>query len=78
MIIRNKQTGKDRVVTPDEYNKLISRGEAWATLYEVIETEAPAVPKELKKLSGKQKPEFEDDRLQTNTDGLLGDNPGEV
>lgn len=70
MEIRNKQTGRIRVVTPAEYEAICQKGDHFATLYEVVNQTAPPTPKEIKKMSGKQNPESDNDGLQTTFDGL--------
>jgi len=75
IIIRNRQNGRTRQVTQDQLNELFSRGDQWCTLYEIIQE--PPVPKEIKKLSGKQKPEFENDGLSISNDGLSQQDAGQ-
>lgn len=76
IIIRNKQNGRTRQVTQDQLNELFSRGDQWCTLYEIIQE--PPVPKEIKKLSGKQKPESDNDGLSINNDGVPEQDAGEI
>jgi hypothetical protein len=74
--IRNKQNGKVHKVTREMLDNLYARGDQWRTLYEII-TEPP-VPKEIKKLSGKQKPESDTDGLSINNDGVPEQDAGEI
>jgi hypothetical protein len=77
MRIRNKQTKRERDVTPQEFERLRNQSEQHKTLYEVVtEQPAPPIPKEVKKMSGKQTPESDNDGLQTNFDGLPDQNAG--
>jgi hypothetical protein len=76
MRIRNKQTGRERDVTPQEFERLRDQSEQHKTLYEVVTHDAPPIPKEVKKMSGTKQPESDNDGLQTNFDGLPDQNAG--
>lgn len=74
--VRNKQTGRVFAVEPHFMEVMKGKGDPFATLYEIIS--APPTPKEIKKLSGKQKPESENDGIEILNDRLLGEDPGEI
>jgi hypothetical protein len=76
ILIRNKQNNTVHRVTPEMLEAIYARGDQWRSLYEVI-TEPP-VPKEIKKLSGKQKPESDNDGLSIDNDGISQQDAGEI
>ena len=78
MIIRNKQTGVDREVTPAEYAAICARGEAWKLMYEIIEAKEPTLPKEVKNIVRKQKPEFANDGFEAIDGGVPQQDAGEI
>jgi hypothetical protein len=73
--IRNKQNGNIHTVTREMLDAIYARGDQWRTLYEIIQE--PPVPKEIKKLSGKQKPESDNDGLSIDNAGLSQQDAGQ-
>lgn len=76
MTIRNKQTGVDREVTPAEYAAICARGEAWKLMYEIIEAKEPTLPKEVKDIVRKQKPESDTNGIEAIDGGLSEQDAG--
>lgn len=76
MRIKNKQTGREMDVTPQGFERLRDQSEQHKALYEVVAQDAPPIPKEVKKMSGKSTPESDNDGLQATTDRLPDQNAG--
>ena len=65
MIIQfHKRNKTEYPVTPETFAKIQARPN-WQATYKVVEA-PPKEPKEIKKLSGKSKPEFEQDGFSNN------------
>lgn len=64
-VLRHKRNNNLYPVTDDAFDKLKARKPNWRATYEVVQA-PPKEPKEIKKLSGKPKPEFVKDGFSTN------------
>lgn len=64
IILLHKRNKTEYPVTPETFAKIQSRPN-WQATYKVISA-PPKEPKEIKKLSGKSKPEFEQDGFSNN------------
>ena len=64
IILLHKRNNTEYPVSTEVFEKIKSRPN-WQATYKVVEA-PPKVPKEIKKLSGKLKPEFEQDGLSNN------------
>lgn len=65
IILRHKKSLIEHPVTPEVFEKIKAKNPNWMATYEVVEA-PPKEPKEIKKLSGKSKPEFEQDGFSNN------------
>ena len=64
-VLRHKKNNNLYPMTAEAFDKLKARRPNWAATYEIVEN-PPKEPKEIKKLSGKPKPEFEQYGFSTN------------
>ena len=71
IILLHKRNNTEYPVSTEVFEKIKSRPN-WQATYKVVEA-PPKVPKEIKKMSGKLKPEFEQEDGFTTSDATIPD-----